>query len=110
MSVAVIMGSDSDLPSMQGAIDVLARFGVPHVVHCVSAHRDPHGMLEFASRAADDGDTAGDDPVVESFELAGLALDTGAQGVAGRQAALEGDLERERHTGRPHEPICAWGA
>ena len=55
MSVAVIMGSDSDLPSMQGAIDVLERFGVPHVVHCVSAHRDPHGMLEFASRAADDG-------------------------------------------------------
>lgn len=55
MSVAVIMGSDSDLPAMQGAIDVLAEFGVPHLVRCVSAHRDPHGMLEFASGAAEHG-------------------------------------------------------
>ena len=55
MSVAVIMGSDSDLPAMQGAIDVLARFGVPHSVRCISAHRDPHGMLAFAASAADDG-------------------------------------------------------
>lgn len=55
MTVAVIMGSDSDLPAMQGAIDVLERFEVPHVVRCISAHRDPHGMLDFASGAADDG-------------------------------------------------------
>ena len=55
MSVAVIMGSDSDLPAMQGAIDVLEQFGVPHLVRCVSAHRDPHGMLAFASAAAGDG-------------------------------------------------------
>ena len=55
MSVAIVMGSDSDLPSMQGAIDVLNRFGVDHTVRCVSAHRDPHGMLDFASQAASNG-------------------------------------------------------
>lgn len=55
MSVAVIMGSDSDLPAMQDAIDVLERFDVPHVVRCVSAHRDPAAMLAFAQGAAADG-------------------------------------------------------
>lgn len=55
MTVAVIMGSDSDLPSMQGAIDILDRFAVPHVVRCVSAHRDPAAMLAFAAGAAADG-------------------------------------------------------
>lgn len=55
MTVAVIMGSDSDLPAMQGAIDVLERFEVPHLVRCVSAHRDPASMLAFAAGAAADG-------------------------------------------------------
>jgi len=55
MSVAIVMGSDSDLSAMQGAIDILNRFGVDHIVRCVSAHRDPHGMLEFASQAAANG-------------------------------------------------------
>ena len=55
MSVAVVMGSDSDLPVMGAAAEVLERFEVPHVVHCVSAHRDPHAMLAFADRAAADG-------------------------------------------------------
>ena len=55
MSVAIVMGSDSDLSAMQGAIDTLNRFGVDHTVRCVSAHRDPHGMLEFASQAASNG-------------------------------------------------------
>ena len=55
MSVAIVMGSDSDLSAMQGAIDMLNQFGVDHSVRCVSAHRDPHGMLEFASQAASNG-------------------------------------------------------
>lgn len=55
MSVAVVMGSDSDLPAMQGAIEVLERFGIPHTVRCVSAHRDPQGMIDFATTAVDDG-------------------------------------------------------
>ena len=44
------MGSDSDLPVMQAAIDVLAEFGVPHEVRIVSAHRTPDVMFEYARR------------------------------------------------------------
>ncbi len=46
------MGSDSDLPVMQGAIDVLTEFGVPHEVRVVSAHRTPDAMYSYA-RGAD---------------------------------------------------------
>ena len=49
------MGSDSDLPTMQAAIDVLAEFGVPHEVRIVSAHRTPDVMTEYARTAADRG-------------------------------------------------------
>lgn len=55
MTVAVVMGSDSDLGAMQAAIDTLEQFGVPHIVRCVSAHRDPHAMLQFAADAVDAG-------------------------------------------------------
>ena len=55
MSVAVVMGSDSDLPVMQAGIDLLEMLEVPHLVSCVSAHRDPHGMLAFASGAEEAG-------------------------------------------------------
>ena len=53
--VGVIMGSDSDLPVMQGAVDVLDEFGVPHEVRIVSAHRTPDVMVEYARTAADRG-------------------------------------------------------
>ena len=53
--VGVIMGSDSDLPVMQGAIDVLADFGVPYEVRIVSAHRTPDVMVEYARGAAERG-------------------------------------------------------
>ena len=39
--VAVIMGSDSDLPVVEKAVDVLKEFGVPFEVHVYSAHRTP---------------------------------------------------------------------
>ena len=55
MTVAVVMGSSSDLPCMRPAIEVLERFGVDHRVDVVSAHRDPYGMIAFAERAAVDG-------------------------------------------------------
>lgn len=55
MTVAVVMGSDSDLAVMQGAIDVLGRFEVPHEVRVVSAHRDAHQMLEYGATAHDRG-------------------------------------------------------
>ncbi|HEY7438531.1 MAG TPA: 5-(carboxyamino)imidazole ribonucleotide mutase [Acidimicrobiia bacterium] len=53
--VGVIMGSDSDLPVMQGAVDVLAEFGVPCEVRVVSAHRTPDVMVEYARSAAERG-------------------------------------------------------
>ena len=53
--VGVIMGSDSDLRVMQGAVDVLTAFGVPHEVRVVSAHRSPRAMLDYAEAAAGRG-------------------------------------------------------
>ncbi|MFM1877673.1 MAG: hypothetical protein RLZZ241_539 [Bacteroidota bacterium] len=49
--VAVIMGSTSDLPIMQDAIDVLKSFNIPMVVDIVSAHRTPDKMASFAREA-----------------------------------------------------------
>ena len=53
--VGVIMGSDSDLPTMQAAIDVLTEFDVAHEVRIVSAHRTPDVMTEYARTAAGRG-------------------------------------------------------
>ncbi len=49
------MGSDSDLPVMQGAVDVLTEFGIPCEVRVVSAHRTPEVMYDYARGAADRG-------------------------------------------------------
>jgi 5-(carboxyamino)imidazole ribonucleotide mutase len=49
------MGSDSDLPTMQAAIDILGEFGVAHEVRIVSAHRTPDVMADYARTAADRG-------------------------------------------------------
>lgn len=53
--VGVIMGSDSDLPTMQAAIDALDEFGVAREVRVVSAHRTPEVMVEYAQQAAGRG-------------------------------------------------------
>jgi 5-(carboxyamino)imidazole ribonucleotide mutase len=53
--VAVVMGSSSDLPTMQGAVEMLERFGVPHEVRVVSAHRTPRDMIAFGQEAAGRG-------------------------------------------------------
>lgn len=49
--VGVIMGSESDLETMQGAIEVLRAFGVPHEASIVSAHRTPDRLFEYARAA-----------------------------------------------------------
>jgi 5-(carboxyamino)imidazole ribonucleotide mutase len=49
--VGIIMGSDSDLPTMQAAITTCEEFGVPHEVGIVSAHRTPERMVEYAQTA-----------------------------------------------------------
>ena len=53
--VAVTMGSDSDLPTMRGAIEALAEFDVPIEVRILSAHRTPDEMLTYARAAAGRG-------------------------------------------------------
>ena len=53
--VAVIMGSDSDLPVVEKAFSVFEEYGVPYVVHVYSAHRTPIEAREFAQKAAQDG-------------------------------------------------------
>jgi 5-(carboxyamino)imidazole ribonucleotide mutase len=53
--VGVIMGSDSDRPVLQGAIDVLGEFGVSCEARVVSAHRTPEVMFDYGRTAADRG-------------------------------------------------------
>lgn len=55
LKVAVIMGSDSDLPVVQKALGVLDQFGIPYDVHVISAHRTPRRAEQFASEALKDG-------------------------------------------------------
>lgn len=49
--VGIIMGSKSDLPVMQEAIDILNELGVTYEVDIVSAHRTPEKMVEYAKNA-----------------------------------------------------------
>ncbi len=53
--VGIIMGSDSDLPTMQGAADVCTQFNIPHEIRIVSAHRTPLDMTAYATEAAGRG-------------------------------------------------------
>ena len=53
--VAVIMGSDSDLPVVEKAISTLAEYGVPYEVHVFSAHRTPEEARVFSSSARQNG-------------------------------------------------------
>lgn len=53
--VLLMMGSDTDLPTMQEAADILRKFGVPHEMRISSAHRSPVRTLALASEAAGRG-------------------------------------------------------
>ena len=53
--VAVIMGSDSDLPVVEKAINTLKEYGVPSEVHVFSAHRTPDEAADFAMNARKNG-------------------------------------------------------
>ena len=50
-SVGIIMGSQSDWPTMQHAAEMLSRLGVPHETRIVSAHRTPDRLREYAASA-----------------------------------------------------------
>jgi 5-(carboxyamino)imidazole ribonucleotide mutase len=53
--VGIIMGSDSDLPIMQAAADILKSFNIPFELTVVSAHRTPDRMIEYAKTARSRG-------------------------------------------------------
>ena len=53
--VAIIMGSQSDLPALEGALRLLKQFSVGVEVHVLSAHRTPYEAAAFASKAREEG-------------------------------------------------------
>ena len=53
--VAVVMGSDSDLKTLQPAVEVLDQFGISNEVRILSAHRTPKEMMDFAQMAESNG-------------------------------------------------------
>ncbi len=53
--VAIVMGSDSDLPKLTPAVDKLKEFGIPCEVRVISAHRTPMQAIEFSSSARENG-------------------------------------------------------
>lgn len=53
--VGIIMGSDSDLPVVEKAINTLEEYGVPYEVHVYSAHRTPVQAKEFSENAINNG-------------------------------------------------------
>jgi 5-(carboxyamino)imidazole ribonucleotide mutase len=53
--VGIVMGSDSDWPTMEPAATTLDEFGIEHEVRVVSAHRMPRDMLDYGATAADRG-------------------------------------------------------
>lgn len=53
--VGVIMGSASDFPTLKRGVELLERFGVPHEVKVVSAHRTPDLLFDYASTAQERG-------------------------------------------------------
>ncbi|MDE3124991.1 MAG: 5-(carboxyamino)imidazole ribonucleotide mutase [Bacteroidota bacterium] len=53
--VGIVMGSDSDLPVMQAAANILIQFKIPYELTIVSAHRTPLRMFEYAQKAKERG-------------------------------------------------------
>lgn len=55
LRVGIVMGSSSDIATMQPAADELARLEIPYELRVVSAHRTPHLMIDYAETATDRG-------------------------------------------------------
>ena len=53
--VSIVMGSDSDMPVMAKAVEILERFGVDYEMRIISAHREPDVFFEYAKGAKDRG-------------------------------------------------------
>ena len=53
--VGIIMGSDTDWPTMKGAADACLEFGIAHEVRVISAHRTPNDLSRYAGSAFERG-------------------------------------------------------
>ena len=53
--IGIVMGSDSDFPTLGSTLDVLREQGIPYEVHIVSAHRTPAKLYDYATQAAGRG-------------------------------------------------------
>ena len=88
MRVAIIMGSTSDLPKMEAAVEILKSYGVAVDVRCLSAHRAHAGLSAFIEEANNNG--------TEVFITA-----------AGMAAALPGRSLPETEAGCAHPEACS---
>ena len=55
LQVAIIMGSDSDLPVVEASFSILESFGVKYTKNVMSAHRTPHDVMELIKRSEENG-------------------------------------------------------
>ena len=55
LEVAVIMGSDSDLPVVEAAFPIFEKFGINYTKNVMSAHRTPHDVIEFIKDSENNG-------------------------------------------------------
>ena len=53
--VAIIMGSDSDLPIVEAAFPILESFGINYTKNVLSAHRTPHAVIDFINKSESNG-------------------------------------------------------
>lgn len=97
--VAIIIGSDSDLPVMQGTVEVLAKLQIPHTIKIASAHRTPNTVHAYVKEAEKQGCTvficaagmaahlAGTVAGLTTLPVIGVPLDSGG-GMGGMDALL----------------------
>ena len=115
--VAVLMGSVKDADKVQAAVEMLERFGVPHEVHVMSAHRTPDKVAEFSRAARDDGYSAIIAAAGKAAHLAGavaanttlpvIGLPIAAGGLGGMDALL---ATVQMPTGIPVATVAVDGA
>ncbi len=115
--VAVLMGSVKDADKVQPAADVLERFGVPHDVHVMSAHRTPDKVAEFSRGAREAGYAAIIAAAGKAAHLAGavaanttlpvIGLPIAAGGLGGMDALL---ATVQMPTGIPVATVAVDGA
>ena len=103
--IAVIMGSASDMPVVEKAINTLKEYEIPYEVHVFSAHRTPEACAEFVLGLDEvGGEILGTEAGVESQRLQALTADdgVGAQAVGAAVEALRAHAAQMGRVGLHH--------